>query len=224
MPVIIPDVIPGTGMTTAILPIMDVALGKVAWWDILGWMKKIVAFMRFLGMGVPFMLKADAGKVMPEIVRWVRKVRSDLEAEGKLGVAGYCWGGRVSTDLCNFAASDEEGEEGKRLVDAQFCAHPSRIPSPSSTIPTAVSKFNAPYSIAVAEHDGRFDFKIADEIEVKLREKLGDGIGEDGNWEVKGYKGCAHGFAVRASPGNDVEMQAAEEACKQASEWFRKWL
>jgi dienelactone hydrolase len=41
---------------------------------------------------------------------------------------------------------------------------------------------------------------------------------------LKVYEGCAHGFAVRATPGKEKEAKAADEALQQAVEWFKKWL
>ncbi|KAJ4330073.1 hypothetical protein N0V87_010333, partial [Didymella glomerata] len=47
--------------------------------------------------------------------------------------------------------------------------------------------------------------------------------GKEG-FELKVYEGCAHGFAVRATPGKEKEAKAADEALQQAVEWFKKWL
>ena len=43
-------------------------------------------------------------------------------------------------------------------------------------------------------------------------------------YEVRVYKGCGHGFAVRASKEKKVEDEAVEDAAMQAVEWFQKYL
>ena len=58
--------------------------------------------------------------------------------------------------------------------------------------------------------------------EAKLREVVGEP--ESNNYEIKIYKGCKHGFAVRADPKNATEMQGMDAAEKQAVDWFKKWL
>jgi hypothetical protein len=43
-------------------------------------------------------------------------------------------------------------------------------------------------------------------------------------WEIRGYEGCQHEFAVRAKVGDKVQERGPEEACEQAVEWFQRWL
>jgi dienelactone hydrolase len=86
----------------------------------------------------------------------------------------------------------------------------------------ALTTFKTPYSMAIGDKD--FVFK-ADQVlstQAEAREKIG--AEEEHNYEIRTYKGCMHGFAVRAAPGNKVETDAAEEAAKQAAAWYNKYL
>ena len=219
--VIIPDVIPGTGMTPAILPLMDTVLSSVAWWDIVGQVNRAFAVVRALFIGVPFMIKAKPAKALPAIIDFARAVRKDLAPGGKLGVCGFCWGGHPSTALCVETAAPGSDQ---RLIDAQFCAHPSRVDVPDAIV-EAVQKFKVPYSLAAGEKDLRFSMKQVKETAAALRHKVGSGEGEnDCYYELVTYPNCGHGFAVRAKPDDEVEMEGAEKACEQAITWFNRWL
>jgi dienelactone hydrolase len=221
MRVLVPDVIPGEGMSTAVMPLMDAAFKPVAWWDILGQIKRIFTVLRVVYLGVPFMIKAKPNKVMPAIIDFARAVKKDLPSGGKLGVCGFCWGGNPSTALCVETASPTSNE---RLVDAQFCAHPSRVDIPTAIV-DAIEKFKVPYSLAAAEKDMRLKMKDVEEMEVVLRQKVGNGDGENGcYYEIVRYPNCGHGFAVRAKPDDEVEMEGAGKACEQAVKWFTRWL
>lgn len=83
-------------------------------------------------------------------------------------------------------------------------------------------KFKTPYSMAIGDKDMVMNEKTVLSTQAEAREKVG--AEEDNNYEIKIYKGCMHGFAVRAGPGNKVESEGAEEAAKQAVEWYKKYL
>lgn len=105
-------------------------------------------------------------------------------------------------------------------VYSQFCAHPSGI-EPKMVL-DALTTFKVPYSMAVGDKDFVFKPDQVLATQAEAREKVG-AEGEH-NYEIKTYPGCLHGFAVRAMPGNKVETEAAEEAAKQAVDWFNKYL
>lgn len=221
MQVLLPDVIPGGSLSPAVLPLMDVAMEPVAWWDVFGQIKRVVSFVRIMWIGLPWMIKAKPKNAMPTIIDFARAVRRKLPSDAKLGVCGFCWGGYPSTALC---AEPLEVGSTERLVDAQFCAHPSYLETPASIV-EAVQKFKVPYALAAAEKDVRMKAKDVDETEAALRQKVGKGNGDNGyHYEIVRYANCNHGFAVRAKPDDRVEMEAAGRACEQAIEWFKRWL
>ncbi len=109
----------------------------------------------------------------------------------------------------------------KRLVDAQFCAHPSGLNAPGMVV-DAVKVFHTAYSLANGDKDFVYSEKKLHETEAALREQVG--APEENDYEFRIYKGCRHGFAVRAFPGDKAEMTAMEEAREQAVNWFKKYL
>ncbi|KAF2190772.1 alpha/beta-hydrolase [Zopfia rhizophila CBS 207.26] len=219
--VLVPDIIPGGPMSPNAMPIMDIVLGPVLWWNIWGHLVRAWSFVKALSYVVPFFIRAFPSKCLGVCLDYARKVKADLPAGAKLGVAGFCWGGYQSINLSAQSAI-EGGSE--RLVDAQFCAHPSALNVPSDIL-DAVTKFKTPVAIAHAENDYVLSTRKVEEAEAILRQTAGGGEGQGGfNYHIKIYKDVGHGFAVRAKPGSEAEARGADEAKEQAVEWFKKWL
>jgi len=217
--VIAPDVIPGGPVPVSAMAKMESAMGKkVAWWDIRGQLKRAFMFVRAMSIFVPFLLFSRPVKAFPSCLKFARSVRAELPPEAKLGVAGFCWGGYPSTNLCKEPAV-KGGKE--RLVDAQFCAHPSFLSTPRM-VADAINTFHTAYSMAIGDKDFAYPEKKVLDTQAALRERVGDP--EENDYEIRIYKGCSHGFSVRARPGNKVEMAAMEEAREQAVNWFKKYL
>lgn len=198
--VLVPDIIPGGGMSPDILPLMDTfgspnsgALGKT-------W-----AMARAMVHVIPFFMRASpqSEKSTVPCLEYARKVREEMGGEGKLGCAGYCWGG--------FQALNIAKQEG--LVDAVFVAHPAKF-EPGHAVEAV--KSGSKVSFAHAGEDMSLKMEVVEETKKAL----------EGNedFELRVYEGCVHGFAVRATPGKEKEATAADEALKQAEDWFGKWL
>lgn len=167
---------------------------------------------------IPFMIRAQAPGAYPQCLKYTRDVRAGLPAGGKLGVAGFCWGGYPATKVCR--ESDVDGGT-KPLVDASFTAHPSFLTAPTDFV-ESIAKFKVPYSCAVAEYDFLYNKAAAEQTEVALRQRLGDGVGD---YEFVVHKGAHHGFAVRASHDEgSVGKDGYENAAKQAVAWYSKYL
>jgi dienelactone hydrolase len=172
---------------------------------------------------VPFFYNAFPSypSCLKPCIEYARKVKAELPPGAKLGVAGFCWGGYQSINLCSQPAV-EGGSE--RLVDAQFCAHPSGLKVPDDIV-NAVTKFKSAVAIAHAKDDYTLPTKKIEELEAVLRQKVGRGDGENGfNYQITIYEGVGHGFALRAAPGKEKEADGADEAKAQAIEWFKRWL
>jgi dienelactone hydrolase len=134
---------------------------------------------------------------------------------------GFCWGGYGSVNLCAEPAT-EGGSE--RLIDVQFCGHPYKLTVPEMII-DAVRRREVPFSMAIGDHDRYLPEKKVEETEAALRREAGSGDGEGGySYEIKVYKGCTHGFVVRAKVASEVENAAAEQARMQAVAWLKKYL
>ena len=220
--VLVPEVIPGGGMSPDVMPVMDIVLEPVApFWNIWGQARRAFNLVKALSHFIPFMIRAHPPKAFPTCLEFARKVKAELPAGAKLGVAGFCWGGYHSLHSCMEPAVQGTTE---RLVDAQFCAHPSLLKIPGDIV-DAVSKFKTPVSIALGDQDYVLKPAQLEEEEAVLRTSVGEGNGQNGVfYEFKVYKGPGHGFAVRAKPESDVEAKAADEAKDQAVEWFKRWL
>jgi dienelactone hydrolase len=220
--VLVPDVIPGGGAPLTLLDAGDRLSKPVPWFDILGQLRRISAWMAVAWLGSRFLLWAAPKKAYPKnILPFVQAVRAELPPESKLGVVGFCWGGWASTNLCKEPGVIGRGE---RLIDAQFCGHPFSLKAPHMIV-DAVMTHKVPFSMAIGDKDKWLHEKTVKQTEAALRQKVGRGDGEGGyNYEIKIYEGCTHGFVVRAKPGNEVETSAAEDARAQAIRWLKKYL
>lgn len=216
--VLTPDFFPGgTALSVNVMNYMDTIFKPVAWTDILGQIWRIGGVLGAMYHGIPFMVRSGPASGAQPTLKYARAVKKDLPAGGKLGVAGFCWGGYNSTFL-SAQPTVEGGEE--RLIDAQFCAHPSGITQ--KMVLDALTTFKTPYSMAIGDEDFVFKSQEVLSTQAEAREKVG--TEEENNYEIKVYKGCNHGFAVRAAPGNKLESDAAEEAAQQAAAWYNKYL
>ena len=221
--VLVPDIIPGGSMSSNVLPLMDQIMAPVSLFNIWGHIKRVFSTLRAMSYAVPFMYRAWPGYEVcnKACLEYARKVKADMPPSAKLGVCGFCWGGNQSLRV-SAQPTFEGGSE--RLIDAQFCAHPSAIKAPNDIV-NAVTKFKTAVAIAHASEDFGLPMQKIEESEAALRQAAGDGRGENGfNYEVKIYQGIGHGFAVRAVPGNKQEAVAADEAKEQAIAWFNKFL
>jgi len=222
--VLVPDIIPGGGMTPAVNARLDVVMTPVPLWNVWGWLVRGWNLAVALRYAVPFMIRAKPDKrtaCFEPCLAFARRVRAELGPGAKLGVAGFCWGGYQSINLCK-EATVAGGTE--RLIDAEFCAHPSNLKLPDDVV-EAVLAFKTPVAIAHATEDFALKNEVMLKTEALLREKTGSGDGEGGyHWKIRYYEGVPHGFAVRAREGMEKEAAAADEAKEQAIEWFKRWL
>ncbi|KPI43647.1 uncharacterized protein AB675_6705 [Cyphellophora attinorum] len=214
--VVFPDIVMWGGVDPSWMPLFEVFYGTepVSWW----W--KVVCAVRLLPMAPQFLLGMP-DRAYPRVVAFARALRDGMGEEAKLGVAGFCWGGFGATVLCKEKYLGLDGAE-RRLVDAAFTGHPSKLNSPRDVVEAVGS--GVPYSVAVADIDFMFDKKVSEEAEAALRGKYGSS-GEGGKvWELRVHEGAHHGFCVRAREGVKADEQGREAALQQAVEWFKKYL
>ena len=216
--VVMPEIIPHGSAPISLMNYMDTLFVPVRWSDLFGQLRRAWNALRVIVIFVPFMIRSGPTKGVPAALDFARKLKNDLPVGAKLGIAGFCWGGYISTELCKYPIREGSSE---RLIDAQFCAHPSALKAPDMVL-DAVSKFHVPYSVAIGDLDFVMAIETVEKTEAALREKVGRP--EENDYEIRTYPGCRHGFAVRAMPENKVEQTAAEEAKVQAVEWFKKYL
>lgn len=217
--VIIPDIIPGGPTSLSLIDYLYQYNRPVAWYNLFSQARRLISGLGVLSILLPFLYRAAPPKSYPGVLAYTQALRNDLPAEAKLGVAGFCWGGYHSTRLCTetFIADGSS----KQLISAQFCGHPSGLTVPNMLI-DAIST-NVPYSLAVGDRDVVLSKSTVDSIVVAARKIIGEEYPAN-NYEIKIYKDCGHGFAVRGHPDDKAEMKGAEQAKVQAVEWFKKHL
>jgi dienelactone hydrolase len=109
-------------------------------------------------------------------------------------------------------AADKELVNGKRLLDAGFTGHPSML-----SIPADIKAMTLPVAFALAENDTAVSVQQTEQIK-----QIVEGQPEVQRGEVVVYKGCGHGFCIRADPTNDDVAKQAAEAEDQCIRWFNK--
>jgi len=79
--------------------------------------------------------------------------------------------------------------------------------------------------MAVGDRDFVLKKETVGEISRKMKENFGDGDGAvKYEIEMDAYKGCGHGFAVRADEEKVVEIEGAGKAAEQAVRLFKRFL
>ncbi|CZR70124.1 uncharacterized protein PAC_20025 [Phialocephala subalpina] len=214
--VVVPDIIPGGGVPLSTLKLMEAVTSPVSWWNISGHIWRVVSLIRMLTVVIPFGLRTRG--VFPKVLAYARGIKAELPAGGKLGAAGFCWGGLQSTKL-----SQEPAVEGGSfsLIDAHFTAHPAGLKE-SGDFVEGVRKFNVPFSMAIGDQDFVLSKDAVANIEANLRKEFAGN--HEQHYEVRIYPNCGHGFAVRADPNKTVENEAAGKAADQAIDWFKRFL
>ncbi|KAL6826431.1 dienelactone hydrolase [Trichoderma camerunense] len=213
--VLVPSVIPGGGAPLSAIELFDSLSTPVGLLDLGGQTKRAGAAFKAATIFAPFAVRTR--NAYPKLLNFSRDVKASLSPGAKLAVAGFCWGGMHSTKL-----TAEPAEQGGNvpLFDAHFVAHPAGLKTPDD-FSTAANKFKVPISLAIGDLDMLLSKDKIDAIESSLRESYGE---KSGDFEVKTYGSCKHGFAVRADPKRAVEDEAAMQAAAQATNWFKKYL
>jgi dienelactone hydrolase len=218
--VVVPDIIPGGPAPLWLMDSMDVLAAPVNWLDIWGQLRRIYSAFFVIPVLGSFIYRAAPGGAFPEVLKFARAMRADLPAGAKMGVSGFCWGGFGSTKLCTETAV-EGGSE--RLIDAQFCAHPSFLKAPDMVV-DAVSKLKVPYSMAIGDKDFAMAKAQVLETEAALKQKVGEP--EANNYEIKMYPGCPHGVShrVAVSKSDTDSASSSRSGLSQITRWrWRRW-
>ncbi|KAK4160412.1 protein AIM2 [Cladorrhinum sp. PSN259] len=149
------------------------------------------------GFDVGGFLAAHSPAVTDPIVETAVSYLRDTLKVSKIGVSGYCFGGRYAF---RFAAPG-------RGTDVSFTAHPSL------TEDSEIQAIKNPLAVAAADRDDLLNATARASMEALLLQ-----TGQ--RYQVNTYGGTPHGFAVRANLSVESEKYAKEEAFVQAVRWF----
>ena len=148
----------------------------------------------------PFFLWHRASVTAPIVKSFFTILRTE-NPDLKIGVAGFCWGGKYALLLGQEQFSDIH------LVDVVFAAHPSMV-----SVPKDIEAPYAPVSIAVAGNDKVFSVKMWERTQ-----EIWEKNAEFSKFTVVVYEGAEHGFAVRGNMDNPKERERQEKAIDQVS-------
>jgi len=159
----------------------------------------------------PWLLRHREAVSRPVIEAFITEVRA-LPGVEKVGVVGFCWGGRYAI----LAAQEPfSGKEGGKGVDAAYVAHPSLC-----AIPGDFEGVCVPLSVALGEKDSYLGMGEVRKIEEAMGRKRWEGC----EGEVVVYEGQVHGFALRGDQERVEDKKALDAAAQQGIDWFKKHL
>ena len=159
----------------------------------------------------PWLLKHREAVARPLVENFIDKVRY-IPGTNKVGVIGFCWGGRYAILAGKKPLS---GAEGKG-VDAVYACHPSLL-----AIPADFEELCVPTAFALGGADSLLGMKEVDQIKELMQEKKSK---EGLQSEVRVYEDQVHGFALRGDFDSEKDKKAMDESEKQGIDWFNKHL
>ena len=149
---------------------------------------------------------------------FLQKLRRDTPKTQKIGMIGYCWGGRYA--LRAGLESNMIKMDGKSvpLVDSVVAFHPSNL-----TPPGDVENPIVPTSIGWGLKDENTKIETKGQVEAihAKAKKAGKQLPEI---EHKVYEPGRHGFAVRGNPDDPQEKKCLEDSMTQGLEWLQRYL
>ena len=145
-------------------------------------------------------------------------LRRDTPRTRKIGIVGFCWGGKYAVCAGLKSNAIEVGGEKVPLVDAAVALHPSHL-----SVPEDVEHLVVPVSFGWGEKDEAVSIDTKAKVEgVHAKGKAeGRSVPE---MEHKVYTPGRHGFAVRGNPDDPLERACLEDSEKQVLTWFQRWL
>lgn len=149
---------------------------------------------------------------------FLQKLRRDTPRNQKIGIIGYCWGGRYALRAGLESNMIKMDDKSVPLVDTVVAFHPSNL-----TLPGDVENPVVPVSIGwgLKDENTKIDTKgQVEEVHAKAK-KAGKQLPEI---EHKVYEPGRHGFAVRGNPDDPQEKKCLEDSMTQGLEWLQRYL
>jgi len=182
------------------------------------------SFSKYTGMlasapsFIMWMMRHKQGPTDKVCMDFLRELRRATPNTQKIGMAGFCWGGRYAIRAGLESNMIEIGGKKVPLVDAVTAMHPSNL-----TLPEDFETLVVPLSTGWGLEDVGVNIKqkaMVEDIQAKQRE-AGKKLPE---MEHRVYKPGRHGFAIRGNPDDPLERACLEDSEKQALDWFERWL
>ncbi|PYI16891.1 alpha/beta-hydrolase [Aspergillus violaceofuscus CBS 115571] len=150
---------------------------------------------------------------------FLANLRRETPADRKIGMVGFCWGGKYAL-RAGLEKNQIEGHDGKKfpLVDAVVALHPSHV-----ALPEDVDDLVVPTSVGWGLEDQGVNIAMKGQVE-EVHEKERQKGRQLPEIQHKVYKPGRHGFAVRGNPDDPLERACLEDSEKQVLDWFARWL
>jgi dienelactone hydrolase len=165
-----------------------------------------------------WMTRHGKEKSEQDCMEFLQKLRRATPVDRKIGMVGFCWGGKYAVRAgLKEHMIDIQGEK-KTLVDAVVALHPSHL-----VVPDDVENLVMPTSFGWGVKDDAVKFAQKGEVENchAQAQKAGKKVPD---LEHKVYEPGRHGFAVRGNPDDPQERKCLEDSEKQVLDWFKRWL
>lgn len=212
------DIVLGCSANVEAIPLLDHIMEPATTWS--SYLAKPISIFRVATMVIPWMFATRISVTLPRVFSFMQAIRRSpppFETKDlKVGVAGFCWGGKHAVSLAHDRENDKVaryGNEGspEKLVDCVFTAHPSFL-----SMPGDIESIRVPTSIAVGDEDNQ----LQDEQVASIR-RIFD---KSNDHEIHVEKGAKHGYSIRLHPDDEHEAACAARAEQQALDWFSKHL
>ena len=134
----------------------------------------------------PFLFFNRASISEPRVFGFLKALKQNEAKQLPIGTAGFCWGGPFVTKLC-WNQNDNKLEDGTRVTDCGYVAHPSMLKYPDNINPIVL-----PYSVAAPEHDQMMTPEQAKQTEEILKDKTSKSKDQGIEHEFVMYHGAHH--------------------------------
>lgn len=169
-------------------------------------------------MFVMWMMRHKQGPTDKICMDFLRELRLATPKSQKIGMAGFCWGGKYANRAGLESNMIEMDGQKVPLVDAIVALHPSNL-----VFPDDMETLVVPASYGWGLEDVGVNIEQKGKVEA-IHAKAKEQGRQVPEMEHQVYKPGRHGFAVRGNPDDPLEKKALEDSLAQALNWFDRWL